>query len=515
MAHMEYEVGFTQPEAEPLMRATRRGPMRILLMGDFSGRDNRGVVEPGAGLASRPTVPVDVDDFDEVLFRFGPRLNLALGGPDAPATTVDFKRLEDFHPDELYGRVPLFRGLREMRARLLDSEAFPGAAAELKREAGQQPAPTSDPSVEEPGEDDESTLARLLGQKPSDAPQVRSGPPAGGKPGDISALIKSIVQPYVVTAADPQQQQLVSSVDTAIGDQMRLLLRRADFQALEAAWRSVSWLVSSLETGEELELRLLDVTKQELAADLGAASADLRTSGLYRALVERDSGAPGGNPWSLLAGDYRFGPGQEDLGLLASLGFLASRAGGPFVAAADPRLIGCDSLARSPDSSAWKTDDAEAEKRWQVLRSSPAACWLGLALPRVLLRLPYGRRTDPVERFEFEESAPTGHDHEAYLWGNPAHACAKLIGMAHLARGPEMQPGDFSELDDLPAHTIEEDGRPALKPCAEVTLGEQAADAILRRGLMPLQSYRDRAAVRLTRFQSIADPPAALSGSWG
>jgi type VI secretion system protein ImpC len=43
----------------------------------------------------------------------------------------------------------------------------------------------------------------------------------------------------------------------------------------------------------------------------------------------------------------------------------------------------------------------EDAQRWQALRHSSAAPWLGLALPRLLMRLPYGPDTDAVDGFDF------------------------------------------------------------------------------------------------------------------
>jgi type VI secretion system protein ImpC len=126
-----------------------------------------------------------------------------------------------------------------------------------------------------------------------------------------------------------------------------------DFQALEAAWRSLHMLVTSLETGEHLSLHLLDITKEELLADLSEAGGNLQSSYLYRQLVEQNVDAFGGEPWSLLVGNYTFGSSLEDVSLLAALGILASHAGGPFLASADTLLLGCRSLVDSPDPHDW------------------------------------------------------------------------------------------------------------------------------------------------------------------
>ncbi|RPJ75788.1 MAG: type VI secretion system contractile sheath small subunit, partial [Desulfobacteraceae bacterium] len=155
----------------------------------------------------------------------------------------------------------------------------------------------------------------------------------------------------------------------------------------------------------------------------------------------------------------------------------------------------------------------EDRKAWHALRALPEAACLGLVLPRLLLRLPYGSETDPVERFELEEmSAEPAH--EDYLWGNPCWACAYLLGYAFSHYGWGFRPGVFQEIGGLPLHTYEADGEVRLTPCAEVWLTEHAAEKILEQGIMPLISFRDLDRVRLARFQSLADPPAALAGRW-
>jgi type VI secretion system protein ImpC len=146
------------------------------------------------------------------------------------------------------------------------------------------------------------------------------------------------------------------------------------------------------------------------------------------------------------------------------------------------------------------------------LRRIPQATWLGLALPRFLLRLPYGQRTQSTEQFAFEEMPAGGH--EDYLWGNPAFACAYLLGEAFVQDGWEFRPGQIPRIEGLPAHVYRANGESHLKPCAEALLTENAGEAILNKGLMPLLSIKGSDSVRLMRFQSIALPPAPLSGRW-
>ena len=160
-----------------------------------------------------------------------------------------------------------------------------------------------------------------------------------------------------------------------------------------------------------------------------------------------------------------------------------SFAGAPFLGEADPGKSGAES--------------GDGALEWERLRQLPEACWIGLAMPRLLLRLPYGKKTDPVESFDFEEM-PGVPIHQQYLWGNPAFACVQLL----------------AEIDRLPVHIYEAEGEKHAKPCAEVLLTERDIEWILDQGYMALDSKRDRDVVRLVRFQSIAKPPARLSGRW-
>jgi type VI secretion system protein ImpC len=158
--------------------------------------------------------------------------------------------------------------------------------------------------------------------------------------------------------------------------------------------------------------------------------------------------------------------------------------------------------------------DKDTLESWAAVRRLPQAGWLGLALPRFLMRLPYGKQTTPAENFAFEEfsGAP---DHEDYLWANPALACAYLLAEAFAESGWDLRPGEVSEISGLPAHVYRAHGESHLKPCAEALLSEDAAEAILDRGLMPFVSVKGSDTIRLLRFQSIAMPAAPLAGRWG
>jgi type VI secretion system protein ImpC len=466
----------------PTSRRRGSGPLRLLLLGDFSGR----ATSERHALAGRPTLRLDADSFDDVLARVAPRVRIGQGDEESH---IEFGELDHFHPDALYSRVPLFATLRRMRQRLLDPAQYAQAAAEL----GVAPSAASAPAAGGAAGSGGDLLAGLLGGKPAGMTAAPPPAPAAG----IDAFIRSIVAPHVVASVQPQQAQLVASVEAAIAAEMRTLLHTPALQALEAAWRGAMWLVSSLELDDDLQLHLLDVSKEELLADVVAAQGRLADTELHRVLADRWRNVPGGEPWQLLVGQYSFGPSDADIGLAAALGLLAAQAGGPLLAAADTALA---------------TAEPAALAGWMALRQSQAAPWLGLVAPRVLLRLPYGKRSDPISAFAFEEFPGGAPDHERLLWGAGSLAAALLIGRAYSARGWEFEPGDQSELGDLPAYTYTADGESQLQPCAEHLLGERAGQALLAAGLMPLMSHKHRNAATLMRFQSVAHPPQPLAG---
>ncbi len=492
-------------------------PFRILILGDFSGRGSRRGSNDGRGRAEWRAHAVDRDNLDAVLARLRPELELCFKASGLPPIPIPFQALDDFHPDSIFERLSVFQSLRETRAKIGTPEfaallAAAGAGA-TKATRADKDEKRSGAKAEPPPESAALSGGNLLDQVL--ASSAAPGPDSGASPdaSDWGRFLREIVRPHLVPDVEPQVEELRAGVDEGIAALMRAILHHPDFQAIEAAWRGVDFLVRRLETGERLSLHLLDISPDELAADLAAAEGLGRTR-LYKLLVEQAVGTPGAEPWALVAGNFTFSATRAHAALLGRLAKVARAAGAPFIAAAHPHLLGCDRLPETPDPADWNLDiGAEDRKAWQALRALPEAACLGLVLPRLLLRLPYGSRTDPTERFELEEmNADPAHGD--YLWGNPSIACAYLLGEAFAEYGWSLRPGIIQEIGDLPLHVFTADGETRTQPCAEVLLTEHAAEKILKQGIMPLLSFRDRDRVRLARFQSLADPPAALAGRW-
>jgi type VI secretion system protein ImpC len=233
------------------------------------------------------------------------------------------------------------------------------------------------------------------------------------------------------------------------------------------------------------------------------SAIDIRSTGLWRLLVDEAR-------WSVCAALFTFGSSTRDFQALERIASIAKAAGAPFIAEAHPRLAGCKSIAAAPDPDDWTQPlDAETAAAWKRLRSLPDARWISLAMPRFLLRLPYGASTSAIDSFDFEEMPSP--DHDRYLWGNPAVACACLLGETFQMQGVHMRPGSLHQLEGVPIHCFRSN---EATPPAEVWMTERVAESLLDRGLMPLASVMNRDMVQFISFRSIAQPGWPLLGPW-
>lgn len=489
-------------------RPSEETPFRIAILGDFSGRANRGISD-ATTIGKRRAVPVDRDNFDEVLSRSGAEIQLANGDS---SLRLRFSEIEDFHPDQIFQHLDALAKLRNLRGRLHDPSTFQKAADELGLRS---PTPSSEPRRHDMPQAIAPSAERLasgslLDEMIEQTESRIADQPSRSKPDEVREFAQRVAAKHLVSAPDARQPEILGVIDRGISSLMRAVLHNRDFQALEAIWRATFLLVRQLETGSQLKLHLIDISKEELTADL-KSGRDLRDTGMYRLLVEQSVETPGAAPWAIIVGNYSFGAGNDDVAVLSRMALIAHRARAPFLAEASTRLLGGSSLLSTPPRE-WKMPQ-EWESGWTKLRRQPEADFLGLALPRFLLRVPYGAKTLPVESFDFEEfqELPV---HDDYLWGNPAFAVALLLAKSFTEAGWGMRPGTAAELEKLPLHVYQKDGESESKPCAEMLLTEAAAERLLEDGLIPLISFKNRDSVRVMRFQSIADPLRGIAGRW-
>lgn len=480
-------------------------PFHILLLGDFSGRANRGEM---VGFADRRPREIDRDNFDDVLGSMGVALAETILDKDGTRVGIEFAELDDFEPDRLYEKLPLFAYLRQTRRRLMKPETFQAAAAEVRGWAQPTEIVRDEPSPdnEVPAAQADAPDGDLLGQALAATTDTgRSGDQQGI---NWQNLIDELVAPHAVPGVDPDRDKLVECVDAATAISMAAVLHHGDFQTLESAWRGLDLLVRRLETDSRLKIFLFDVAKDELRADL-SDDGELQQSAFYRHIVERTVASPGGVPWSLIAGHYTFGDRQDDVDLLSRIARTVALAGSPFVSSADGGIVGCPRPDDMQDFDQWQ--DLHPTESWAELTKLDQSAYLGLLWPRFLLRLPYGPKTNPISAFSFDEY---GGDwmHEHYLWGSPVIAFACMLGQSFTRSGGALAIGDVCEVGNLPLHVRDVDGELEARACGEVLLSERGVARAIDAGVMPLVSVLHQDVLRLVSATSITGK--SLQGRW-
>jgi type VI secretion system protein ImpC len=281
----------------------------------------------------------------------------------------------------------------------------------------------------------------------------------------------------------------IAQIDHLISIQLNEILHHAEFQKLEGSWRGLKYLMDSSETGVGLKIKVLNVNKKELLKDLQRA-AEFDQSALFKKVYEEEFGVFGGAPFGALIGDYHFGKSPEDIETLERISQVAAAAHAPFLSGADPSFFNIDSYTQldAPRDLAKVFDTTEFAK-WKSFRASEDSRYVGLALPRTLGRLPYGKDTKPVEAFSYEENVD-GSDHSKYLWSNAAYALGarltqafSLYGWCASIRGVE----GGGLVDGLPVHNFYTDeGDVAMKCPTETPITDRREKELADLGFVPL-----------------------------
>ena len=381
-------------------------PFRIAVLGDFSGRSNRGLAGSSEEVGRRKPRKIDRESLDGVMAKLEPSLLLPVG-PDGATVELSFRSIDDFHPDAISQAVEAF-------ADCFDS--------------------------------DEKTAL------------------------------------------------------------MNAILHDADFQALEACWQGLDWMLQRTSRCQQVEFRILDLSLDELLSDL-TSGEELESTGLYQIFVDAPASRGDLDPWSLFIGNYLFDLSDPHADALGRIAKIARQSSAPFLAGVNPVVT----------DRSFKLDDESAEA-WSALRALPEAAVLGLATPRFLLRLPYGSNTRSIDSFEYEE-CDGSHDWNHYVWGNPAYACAVMLAQGFDKDGWAFQPSPVVDLQGMPLHaTVDADGDPR-SVTAEAWLVRDRTAWLTSVGLMPVLCVKGRDALQLSLIQSLAVQEGAakspLLGRWG
>jgi type VI secretion system protein ImpC len=306
-------------------------------------------------------------------------------------------------------------------------------------------------------------------------------------------------------------EAMIAAIDQKLSEQVNAIIHQKDFQQLESAWRGLSFLVNNTETDETLKIRVMNISRKDLSKTISKFKGTAwDQSPLFKALYEAEFGMPGGQPYGALVGDYYFDHQPESVEILQGMAQIAAAAHAPFLAAAAPTIMNMESWQElSNPRDLTKIFQSAEYASWRSLRESDDARYVGLTLPRVLARLPYGAKTKPVDDFAFEETTD-GKIHEKYCWMNAAYGMAvnvnrafKSYGWCTRIRGTE----SGGMVEGLPVHTFPtDDGGVDMKCPTEIAITDRREAELAKNGFMPLSHYKNTDYAVFMGAQSLNKP---------
>ena len=281
--------------------------------------------------------------------------------------------------------------------------------------------------------------------------------------------------------------QMMAEIDRKLSAQLDAILHSKEVQSLESAWRGLKFTVDRTDFRQNTKIEILSATKEELLTDF-EDSPEIVKSGLYRHVYTAEFGQFGGQPVAAMIASYEFGAGAQDVKLMQYMSTVGAISHAPVIASAGPEMFGVEKyedIANLKDLQS--IFEGPKYAKWNSFRETEDARYLGLTVPRFMLRVPYGPDTTPVKAFNYQEGADGKTDN--YLWGNAAFAfgtkltdsfakyrwCPNIIG-----------PQSGGAVENLPIHTYESMGQQQSKIPTEVLVSDRREFELAEQGFIAL-----------------------------
>ncbi|WP_437730231.1 type VI secretion system contractile sheath large subunit [Sorangium sp. So ce1335] len=322
-------------------------------------------------------------------------------------------------------------------------------------------------------------------------------------PGDEGyEIAKRGVQAFISELVAPRREgekvdkafvdALIAEIDVKLSRQIDEILHHPSFQKLESAWRGLKFVIDRCDFRENIKVEMLNCSKEDLLADFEDAP-EVPKSGLYKLVYSAEFGQFGGKPVGAIVANYEFGPGPQDIALLQKCAAVAAMSHAPFIAAAGPQFFGLKDFIGLPNLKDLKAlFEGPQYTKWNAFRETEDARYVGLVMPRFLLRLPFGANTVPVKAFNYEEDVVGKHD--AYCWGNATYAFATRLAdsFAKYRWCPNIiGPQAGGAVENLPLHQYEAMGEIQTKVPTEIMLTERREFELSEEGFIGLTFRKD------------------------
>ncbi|MGI9212325.1 MAG: type VI secretion system contractile sheath large subunit [Methylococcaceae bacterium] len=283
--------------------------------------------------------------------------------------------------------------------------------------------------------------------------------------------------------------RLMSQIDQIVNNQVNQIIHHEKFKQVESNWQSLNDLIRTTNFKANVIIDILDVSKEELHEDFDNNAVDITGSVLFKKCYTAEYDQYGGKPYGSIIGLYEFEHTPRDEFWLKIMGKVASASHAPFIGAVSPKFFGCDTieeLASIKDLEGLMNHPRYGS--WNALRESEAAAYIGLTLPRYILRQPYDPDVNPTGNLPFVEEVRGGNNAD-YLWGNSAILFAQNMvrsfttsGWCQYLRGPK----GGGQVSGLPVHVFNTRGEDEIKVPVEMTVPDFRELEFANAGFMPL-----------------------------
>jgi len=342
---------------------------------------------------------------------------------------------------------------------------------------------------------------------------VRATDPAAKERGKnlVKEFVAQVLEGSMTVSKDAEAMitARIGQIDHLISIQLNEVLHNPAFQKLEGTWRGLKYLMDQSETGVMLKIKIMNASKRELLRDLQRAP-EFDQSALFKKVYEEEYGVFGGSPFAALLGDYEFGKHPEDIELLEKVSNVAAAAHAPFLTGSSPEMFNMQSFTSidAPRDMAKIFDTTEYAK-WKSFRQSEDSRYVGLCLPHILMRMPYGKDGATVDAFNYEEGVD-GTENSKYLWANAAWSLGARLttafakyGWCAAIRGVE----GGGLVEGLPTHNFTTDeGDIALKCPTESPITDRREKELADLGFVPLVHCKNTDYAAFFSVQSAQKP---------
>jgi type VI secretion system protein ImpC len=286
-------------------------------------------------------------------------------------------------------------------------------------------------------------------------------------------------------------RNLTSQINDKLHEDLNAIVHDENFKAMEANWLGLHNLIESTDWSADVMIDMFDCTKEELGEDLENNAVDLINGEFFKKVYVAEYDQFGGLPYGAIIGLYEFENTREDRAWLSTMGKLANASHAPFISSVGPKFFGCKNIEEMADIRDLRAHMSHPRfEKWQAMRDTEEAAYLGLTLPRFLLRAPYHPENNPAgPDLTYEEEIRTQNGGGDFLWCNASLLFAKNMigsfinsGWCQYLRGPK----GGGKIEHLPRYAFDLNGQQEIKAPIEMVIPDYRELAFADLGFIPL-----------------------------